>query len=323
LQSAPKNETVKIVPQGKGQMAVDIIEPTGGAKALLWRIVRFPLIRVILGFVAVLLPVSLYQAGLIGIFGDLSSKQPLFQLAIVPLCVLALLAYWGFVRLVEQRPVSELGKAGAGREWGAGLGIGALMFCVTIGLIAALGSYHVVAHNGVEKLIPFIGLALMSGVVEEILLRGLFFRIIEEWLGSWIALALSAALFGALHLANPNATPTAAIAIALEAGVMLGAAYMVTQRLWLPIGLHMAWNFVQGGVFGVAVSGIKSEGLLVGVLSGPEWVSGGAFGAEASALAVLVGVVTSLVFLRIAARRGHVRSGFWARKSGQIAPRPA
>ncbi len=301
-------------------MTLDVIEPAGGAKALLWRIVRFPLIRVIFGFVAVLLPVTLYQAGLIGIFGDLKSKTTLFQLAIVPLCALVLLTYWGFVRLIERRPVSELGKAGAVREWAAGLGIGSLMFCMTIGLIAALGSYQITAQNGPEKLIPFIGLSLMSGVVEEILLRGLFFRIIEEWLGSWIALALSAALFGALHLANPNASPTAAIAIALEAGVMLGAAYMVTRRLWLPIGLHMAWNFVQGGVFGVAVSGIKSEGLLVGHLSGPEWISGGAFGAEASALAVLVGVVTSLLFLRIAARRGQIRGGFWAGKAGRAGP---
>jgi uncharacterized protein len=290
-----------------------MIEPTSGARALVWRIIRFPVIRLILGFFAVLVPVLLYQVGLEKVPGGLSSKTVLFQIAILPLCVLALFVYWGFVRLIEQRKVSELGTAGALREWAAGLGIGTLMFCATIGLIAALGGYSVLGHNGPEKLIPFIGMALMSGVVEEILLRGLFFRIMEEWLGSLVALALSAALFGALHLANPNASFAAAVAIALEAGIMLGAAYMVTRRLWLPIGLHMAWNFVQGGVFGVAVSGNKSEGFLIGKLSGPEWISGGAFGAEASMLAVLVGLVSSLIFLRIAAKRGQIRSGFWAR----------
>ncbi len=291
-----------------------MIEPTSGVKAVLWRIVRFPLIRVVLGFFVVLVPVLLYQLGLEKVTGGVGSKSTLFPIAVLPLCALAFFAYWGFVRLIEQRAVSELGLVGALREWLAGLGIGTLMFCATIGLIAALGGYSVLGYNGPEKLLPFIGLALVSGVVEEILLRGLFFRIMEEWLGSWVALALSAALFGALHLTNPNASFGAAIAIALEAGVMLGAAYMVTRRLWLPIGLHMAWNFVQGGIFGVAVSGNESEGLLISRLSGPEWVSGGAFGAEASMLAVLVGIILSLYFLRIAAKRGQIQGGFWTRR---------
>ena len=74
-----------------------------------------------------------------------------------------------------------------------------------------------------------------------------------------------------------------AIAIMLEAGVLLGSAYFLTRRLWLPIGLHIGWNFTQGGVFGIAVSGHPSSGLLQAVLSGPTWLSGGAFGANLGA----------------------------------------
>jgi hypothetical protein len=70
-------------------------------------------------------------------------------------------------------------------------------------------------------------------------------------------------------------------ALALEAGVMLGAAYLVTRRLWLAIGIHGAWNFTQAGIFSVPTSGIAMNGVFVGALGGPAWLSGGAFGAEA------------------------------------------
>ncbi len=93
-------------------------------------------------------------------------------------------------------------------------------------------------------------------------MRGVLFRIVEESLGSWIALALSAALFGALHAFNPGATLTSSIAIALEAGVLLAAVFMVTRRLWMVIGLHTAWNFTEGGVFGASVSGGDAHGML-------------------------------------------------------------
>src|SRR3546814_4514721 len=91
-------------------------------------------------------------------------------------------------------------------------------------------------------------------------MRGVIFRLIERWLGSWIALAISAALFGAGHLANPNASWFAAVCIALEAGIMLGAIYMVTRRLWAAVGIHAAWNFTQGGIYGIAISGLDTQG---------------------------------------------------------------
>jgi uncharacterized protein len=96
------------------------------------------------------------------------------------------------------------------------------------------------------------------------------------------ALVISGLVFGLLHVANPNATLLAGLAIAIEAGILLGGVYMLTRRLWLAMGLHLAWNLTQGGVYGVAVSGHAMDGLLESALSGPAWLSGGAFGAEAS-----------------------------------------
>jgi hypothetical protein len=136
---------------------------------------------------------------------------------------------------------------------------------------------------------------------------------VEESLGSWLALAISALIFGLLHLANPNATLWGGIAIAIEAGVMLAAAYMYTRRLWLPIGIHFAWNFTQGAIFGVAVSGNEAKGLLQSTLSGPSLLSGGDFGAEASIFAVLICLAAGIYFLQKSSQQGKFIQPFWKR----------
>ena len=116
------------------------------------------------------------------------------------------------------------------------------------------------------------------------------------------------------HLLNPRSSWTAAVFIAVEAGVTLAAAYITTRRLWMPIGMHFAWNFTQGGVFGVPVSGIPVQGMLDSKLTGPELISGGAFGAENSIFAVLVCTSAAIYLLARAARNGQIIRPFWARK---------
>ncbi len=159
-----------------------------------------------------------------------------------------------------------------------------------------------------------LAMAASSAVTEEILARGIVFRILEEWLGTWAALAISSALFGLAHLGNPHATLWSALAIGMEAGTMLAAAYMLTRRLWLPIGIHAAWNYTQGAIFGVAVSGGEMKGLFQGEMRGPSWLSGGEFGAEASAIAVLVCTSGAAILLTKVVRARGVRAPSWARR---------
>ena len=182
--------------------------------------------------------------------------------------------------------------------------------------MAVAGAYAVVGTRGAAVLLPVLAISIVSGVTEEIMMRALFFRLIESWLGSWIALIASAALFGALHLANPNASLLAGSAIALEAGIMLAAIYMVTRRLWAAIGLHAAWNFTQGGVYGIAISGMQANGLLVPRITGPDWLTGGAFGAEASLPAVLVCTAFGVALLWLAWRRDRFVAPVWRRRWG-------
>jgi hypothetical protein len=144
-------------------------------------------------------------------------------------------------------------------------------------------------------------------VGEEIVSRGVLYRIVEQRFGSWAALIVSALVFGGLHAWNPNATPWSCLAIAIEAGLLLGIVYTLTRSLYVCMGLHAGWNFLQGPVLGIPVSGFDLHGLLRATLHGPVWLSGGAFGAEASALTVaLLGTVSATLMLH-AQRRGMIR----------------
>lgn len=225
--------------------------------------------------------------------------EPLAVALIVGLFVL-------YTHRIEQRRVTELSRRRAPRELLAGCALGTAIMAAVVGLLAALHLYRITGVAHWDVLIPALLISFSSGVSEELLFRGVLFRIIEDWLGSWWALALSAAFFGAAHLLNPHATGTAAVAIMIEAGIMLGAAYMLTRRLWLPIGIHAGWNFTQGGIFGVSVSGTTLPGLLQSQLAGPDWLSGGQFGAEASIVAVALSGTVGVLLLVSSARTGSL-----------------
>ena len=220
---------------------------------------------------------------------------------------LTLLAYAWVVRRTEGREPVEVGLVGAGAAFGRGLAIGTLMFVAVITSIALVGSYEIVGRGSIPIALGYLGVTAAAAVSEELVFRGVLFRIVEERAGTWGALLLTAALFGALHLLNPDATLWGAFAIAVEAGGMLAAAYAATRTLWLPIGLHLGWNFATAGIFGTVVSGSDTpQGLLHGATSGPVILSGGAFGPEASVFAVLAGLLMTAVFLRLAHRRGRL-----------------
>ena len=209
------------------------------------------------------------------------------------------------VRLTEKRAAAELSAARAVPLFTCGTIVGVALFC---GVIAVSIAYHVASVGGVvgyNAVINMGAMALLAGVGEEIAFRGGVYRLLEEGFGTTIAIILSGALFGLLHWANPGATAMSALAIALTAGVLLAAAYVLTRSLWLPIGIHFGWNFTEGGIFGAAVSGGKSHGLFTTVFAGPDWLTGGKFGPEASLTAVIICVTVAAALLAVAIRRGE------------------
>ncbi|MEA2999142.1 MAG: protease family protein [Sphingomonadales bacterium] len=240
----------------------------------------------------------------------LSPATPVGQLAFAAMAPAALAAYVGLVRFGERRRPSELALAPAAHEVAIGLALGAAMMAVTV-LLLMLANAVTLVPRPITSIWNAVALSLQSGVVEEVLLRLVVLRLLWRAFGPWPALALSALLFGLLHLANPNASWFAAIAIAVEAGIMLAAFYILTGRLWVSIGVHAGWNFTQGWVFGAAVSGTNEFAggplSLHPVAGTAQALSGGAFGPEASFAGLLVGTAVGLVTLHLAWRRGRFR----------------
>ncbi|MFE2019496.1 CPBP family intramembrane glutamic endopeptidase [Streptomyces sp. NPDC059499] len=221
--------------------------------------------------------------------------------------VLAVLVYGWVVRRTEHRPSTEVARTGAGSAIGRGALMGVAMFGAVIANIALLGHYEIDGLASVQGAVGLFGLMAVAAVAEELLFRGVLFRIVEEYAGTWIALTLTGTLFGLMHLLNPHADLWGAIAIAIEAGGMLGAAYAATRTLWVPIGLHFGWNFAAAGIFSTEVSGNDTpQGLLDTMTSGPKLITGGDFGPEGSVYAVLAGVLMTAAFLWLAHRRGNL-----------------
>lgn len=277
-------------------------------KAIWGRVLKFPLVRIALAILSIAIPFAIVSLPLNLFVTDKSLRR----VGALLLAAVVLGAYGAYVRVGERRAVTELSGTHAVRELGIGLVFGALLLSVTIGILAALGVYQITGNNGWQFMLAAVPGAVLSGVLEEVVIRGVIFRILEQWLGSWIALGISAAIFGLLHLLNPGATLLNAAAISIEAGVLLAAAYMLTRRLWLCIGIHIAWNFTQGGVFSVAVSGGSSKGLLQAKMVGADWLTGGSFGAEASVVALVVCAAAGVALLRIAAKNGRIVPSRWS-----------
>ncbi len=153
---------------------------------------------------------------------------------------------------------------------------------------------------------------MLVAVFEETLFRGYLFQTLEGRWGSGAALTATSLLFGLAHLANPAPGETSLqrlagpLFICLEAGLPLGAAYLLTRRWWLPIGIHWAWDYFEGPIYGCPDSGTHDpHTLLHAHFSGPSLLTGGVFGPEAGIVLLTVGTVAGALLVRAAVQRGQ------------------
>jgi uncharacterized protein len=219
---------------------------------------------------------------------------------------LGLGAYRFFVKWLENRQPTEVARPFAAElSLGSIVGSG-LVFAIS-GTLALNGQFRIICTSAwIPVLVP-LAAAATAAVMEELLVRGLLFRVLEERLGTWIALATTALIFGAIHASNKGATAWSTLAVALSAGVVLGAAFILTRRLWLAFGLHFGVNAAQGAILGIPVSGQQTPGLVRSELVGQPLWTGGPFGLEASLLTLLFGALIGGAFLALARRRGRIR----------------
>lgn len=212
---------------------------------------------------------------------------------------LGLFLYAIWTNLTEHRPISELALSRMFKDLGNGLLLGVAYFAVVVGVMVLNDNYSFTGaqFNWFPQLSSFLFFFLVA-VFEEIIFRGVLFRMIDDRWNTAVALIISSLAFGAMHLFNTGATLWSAVAIAIEAGLVMGAAYKCSGTLWMPIGIHWAWNYVEGNVLGFAVSGNSvHDKVFSSIISGPDWMTGGIFGAEASVPAVGMGLILAIILL--------------------------
>jgi uncharacterized protein len=276
--------------------------------SLLMKFVRFPLTQLAVLYFALS---YLYLSGFF--FRGAFAPGPVAGIvATLFAAAMMLVVYTAIVRFMEQRPVTELALPAMGKELGIGILLGAGLYTACILILMVFGTYRINGFNDWHILLPGLAVTIATGFYEELFFRGGVFRLAERWFGTWIALLISGLVFGFVHMGNEGSTMQGLISISTWAGLLLAATYILTRRLWLGIGLHAAWNYTQGSVFSGIVSGNgQAAGLTKSTIEGPEWLTGGAFGIEASVVALVVCTTTGVILLVMAVRKGNVVQPFW------------
>lgn len=222
--------------------------------------------------------------------------------------ILFLFIFW--VKVIEKNALSSLGFVK--RNWLKYLGWGIMFSLVQMGVIAlvyqvsGIGSF-VLNELSLEPLLFILGLFpfwLLQGGTEEVATRGWLLTRIAARTNLPLAIAISSSLFGILHMGNAGVTFLSVLNIILD-GVLAGLLFIYTDSIWLVVAQHGTWNYVQGNLLGFQVSGTGADASIFSFTmgSGPDWLTGGAFGAEGSIITTLVLLLSLVIVYRLGERK--------------------
>lgn len=230
--------------------------------------------------------------------GDLSA----FAIGSIVSLVVALVIGWLTGRRFEDLPYKSLGAAfslGWFKNLCFGLLVGAASLSFAVLIAFVFGglrfefSTQEIGHLFRGAAITFVVLSA-AAAFEEAFFRGYMFQTLTRAGLAWLAIVLTAAFFGAVHLGNPDSGIISTVDT-IVAGVLFGIAYLKTRDLWFPFGIHLMWNWMQGAVFGIEISGLKdlaAASILKEVDSGPAWLTGGSYGIEGGIASTIALIVT-------------------------------
>ncbi len=225
--------------------------------------------------------------------------------------ILLLFIFW--VKVIEKNSLSTLGFVK--RNCLKYLGWGILLSLLQMGMIAlvyqvgGIGTF-VLNELSLEPILFILGLFpfwLLQGGTEEVATRGWLLTRIAARTNLPLAIGISSSLFGILHLGNAGVTFLSVLNIILD-GVLAGLLFIYTDSIWLVVAQHGTWNYVQGNLLGFQVSGTGANASIFSFTmgSGPDWLTGGEFGAEGSIITTLVLLLSVVIVYRIGERKERV-----------------
>lgn len=285
-------------------------------KSIKQKLLRNPFVRIVFGLLVCFAAFIIMQniaAKLLGLTGFDKDFRNLIKGIVASVAVIV--AYKLLYRKIENREVTEISVKGIAKNLMLGTLMGVVLQSLTVLVIYLNNGFHVVAVNPVSFIIIPFTVAFTVAIFEETLIRGIIFRIAEEKLGSYISLILSAIIFGALHLMNQESSFISAACIAVEGGLLLGAAYIYSRNLWLPIAIHFAWNFMQSGIFGAITSGNeKTNSLLTTQITGAKIITGAEFGPEGTLQAILFCLIATIVLMYLNIKKKKLIKPYWKKQ---------
>ena len=240
---------------------------------------------------------------------ELSNSNWSFVAGHGSILISATLVGWACGALLEELPFRALGCT-PHRGWLRNFGFGSALGAATLFLAALLATatrgihfrFDVAGERAIGETLALSALLFVfAAAAEEILFRGYLLQTLTRAQLAWLGVLLTSVPFAAVHLNNPHAVPGFTFVNTALAGVWLAAAYLRTRSLWLPLGLHWAWNWAQASLLGLPVSGIERIApapLLQAMNAGPDWLTGGAYGIEGGAACTVALLISTVVIWR-------------------------
>jgi membrane protease YdiL (CAAX protease family) len=266
----------------------------------LWRLVGQSLLRIVIGIVIVNVGTfvvrSLVQAALSALAVEQSAVR--ITLVFVARFLTVYFGYVLFVRIFEKRKADELTVDRRSlTQFALGSALGLASISLVVVSLWMIGSFSIVTVNHSPTLLEDVLFHSFFAFIQDVVFVAILFRILERALGTWTSMVASSAIFGFQHLLYPGQTLWSASAQTIEAGILFCAMYVLTRRIWLIVGFHVVWNFIQYALIGFPVME-HSRPLLQSQFSGSNIVTGVPVGLEASLLTLIVGTGLGLILLR-------------------------
>jgi len=283
-------------------------------KNIIKKILHSTIAKIIIGIVVIIVA-NYVPLLLLNHFLKAHEVIQIVRLIVIPIIaiIFVLAAYIALNRYYEKRKITELSTRNIGKYVLIGLLLGLLIPSLSVLVSYLRGEYVILSISNLTSvflrdLMISIVFLIAVAVFEEVLFRGVLFRLIEEKLGSYIAIIISGLLFGFAHLVNSNGSFSASLAISIIS-IFLIAAYMYTRNLWFPISIHFAWNFATENIFGtdVDVSGDwTSTSIIVSKIEGSKWFTGGDWGIEATVQAMVLCLIAGIILLVMCRKKGNI-----------------